>query len=85
MVVIREYVSETEAHIARSVLEANEIPAVVLRDNASGMLPSMHIMFPVRLAVRDADASRALAILDAPYHDDDEIDFSGDDYPNGLR
>jgi hypothetical protein len=50
------------------------------------MLPSMHIMFPVRLAVRDADASRALAILDAPYQDDDdELDFSGDDFPNGLR
>jgi len=84
MVVIREYLNETEAHVARSVLEANEIPAVVLRDNAGGMLPSMHIMFPVRLAVRESDATRALHILDAPFTDDD-FDFPDDDFPATHR
>lgn len=79
MVVIREYLNETEAHVARSVLEANDIPAVVLRDNAGGMLPSMHIMFPVRLAVRESDANRALAILDAPFVDDD-VEYPDDDF-----
>jgi hypothetical protein len=77
MVIIREYASEAEAHVARSVLEANEIPAVVLRDNAGGMLPSMHLVFPVRLAVRAADATRAITILDAPV--DDEFDEVDDD------
>lgn len=84
MVVIREYLYETEAHVARSVLEANDIPAVVLRDNAGGMLPSMHIMFPVRLAVRASDATQALTLLDAPFADDD-FDFPDDDVPNARR
>jgi hypothetical protein len=84
MVVIREYLNETEAHVARSVLEANEIPAVVLRDNAGGMLPSMHIMFPVRLAVRESDAPRALDILDAPFADDD-FEYPDGDVPTTHR
>lgn len=83
MVVIRDYVNETEAHVARSVLEAHDIPAVVLRDNAGGMLPSMHFMFPVRLAVREVDAARAITILDAPF--DDDFDFPVDGFPSPMR
>jgi hypothetical protein len=67
MVIIREYVSEMEALVARSVLEAHQIPAVVLRDDAGGMLPAMHMLFPARLAVRAYDATQALYILDAPF------------------
>lgn len=67
MVVIRQYLNEMEALVARSVLEVHDIPAVVLRDDAGGMLPAMHILYPVRLAVRVADASEALRILDAPF------------------
>jgi hypothetical protein len=70
MVVIRDYVNEMEALVARSVLEAHEIPAVVLRDDAGGMLPPMHMIFPVRLAVRAVDAQQALRILDSPFEDD---------------
>jgi hypothetical protein len=81
MVVIQEYTSEAEAHVARSVLEAHDIPAVVLRDNAGGMLPSMHIIFPVRLAVREDDAPRAVALLDAQFTDHD-IDDPDDDDPD---
>ena len=68
MRVIREYLNEYEAQIARSVLEANDIPAVVLRDNAGGMLPVMQFLYPVRLAVRIADATRALGILDSSFN-----------------
>jgi hypothetical protein len=71
MQVIREYINEMEALIARSILEAHEIPAIVLRDDAGGMLPSMHLLWPVRLAVRAADAAEALRILDAPFDEDD--------------
>lgn len=67
MVVIRQYLNEMEALVARSVLEAHDVPAVVLRDDAGGMLPVMHILYPVRLAVRERDASEALRILDAPF------------------
>lgn len=69
MVIIREYVNEMEALVARSVLEAHDIPAVVLRDDAGGMLPAMRMLFPVRLAVRAIDQVHALRILDAPFED----------------
>ena len=75
MVVIRQYFNEMEALVARSVLEAHEIPAVVLRDDAGGMLPAMHLLYPVRLAVRKQEAVEALRILDAPF--DDKV--SGDE------
>lgn len=77
MVVIRQYLNEMEALVARSVLEAHDIPAVVLRDDAGGMLPAMHILYPVRLAVRVTDASEALRILDAPF---DESAMGDDDF-----
>ncbi|WP_396203578.1 hypothetical protein [Gemmatimonas sp.] len=70
MVVIRDYVNEMEALVARSVLEAHEIPAVLLFDDAGGMLPAMRMLYPVRLAVREADASHAIGILDAPFEGD---------------
>lgn len=69
MMVIRQYLNEMEALVARSVLEANDVPAVVLRDDAGGMLPAMHILYPVRLAVRVQDAAEAIRILDAPFDD----------------
>lgn len=74
MVVIREYVNEMEALVARSVLEAHQIPAVVLRDDAGGMLPAMRLLYPVRLAVRAVDATHAIRILDAPFEDDSRAD-----------
>jgi hypothetical protein len=74
MVVIREYVNEMEALVARSVLEAHQIPAVVLRDDAGGMLPAMRVLFPARLAVRATEATQALRILDAPFEPDDSLE-----------
>lgn len=66
MAIIREFASEMEASVAQSVLDANNIASVVMRDNAGGMLPFMHYLYPVRLAVRAADAELALAVLDTP-------------------
>ena len=84
MVIVREFVNEMEALIARSVLEAHGIPAVVLRDDAGGMLPSMHLLYPVRLAVRSADSVQALRLLDAPFEEQglpsepfDDLDLPG--------
>ena len=62
MTVIRQYLNEMEALVARSVLEAHDIPAVVLRDNAGGMLPAMHLLYPVRLAVPAHSAALALRL-----------------------
>ncbi len=74
MKVIREYVNEMEALVARSVLEAHHMPAVVLRGDAGGMLPYLHYLYPVRLAVRVEDATHALRILDAPFEGDAYVD-----------
>ena len=79
MVIVREFVNEMEALIARSVLEAHGIPAVVLRDDAGGMLPSMHFIYPVRLAVRSADSALALRVLDAPFEETELPDEPFDD------
>ncbi len=83
--VIRQYLNEMEALVARSVLEANDVPAVVLRDDAGGMLPAMHILYPVRLAVRVQDAAEAIRILDAPFDGSNlDHDAFGDHDTPGL-
>ncbi|MEO7520207.1 MAG: DUF2007 domain-containing protein [Gemmatimonas sp.] len=86
MVIVREFANEMEALIARSVLEAHGIPAVVLRDDAGGMLPSMHLIYPVRLAVRSGDSAHALRVLDAPFEEQDlpEEPFDDLDLP-GMK
>lgn len=72
MMIIREFASEMEAIIAQKVLEANNIPAAIIRDNAGGMLPVLQMIYPVRIAVRPADAELARELLDTTV--DDEID-----------
>lgn len=65
VIVLRKYSSEVEATMAHLVLEAHNIPSAVMRDNAGGMIPSMALIYPVRLAVRREDAEEARRILDA--------------------
>jgi hypothetical protein len=71
---LREYVSEVEARLDASVLEANGIPARVITDNAGGAFPSMAIVFPIRLMVAATDVALARELLDTPVDDADEID-----------
>jgi hypothetical protein len=63
IVVIRKYTSEVEAQVAQIVLEAHDIPSALLRDDAGGMIPSMRLIYPVRLAVRAEDEEEALRVL----------------------
>ena len=65
VVVLREYSLEWEAQLAASTLAANGISSHVLADTAGGALPSMALVFPVRLLVHASDATLALEILDA--------------------
>jgi hypothetical protein len=64
-VVIRTFVSEADANLAQAILAANGIEAIVLRDDAGGMLPSMSLGSDIRLVVRAADAPLARELFEA--------------------
>ncbi|HEX6967020.1 MAG TPA: DUF2007 domain-containing protein [Gemmatimonadaceae bacterium] len=66
IVVLRTFASEVEAEIARAVLEAHDIPALVLHNDAGGMYPSLTFVHGVRLMVRREDARVARMLLDTP-------------------
>jgi hypothetical protein len=81
VIVLRKYASEVEATMAHLVLEAHNIPSAVMRDTAGGMIPSMALLYPVRLAVRREDADEARRILDteAPLQAEDGAGESVDE------
>lgn len=64
-VVVRTFMTEPDAELARAVLAANGIAATVLRDDAGGMLPSMSLGSEIRLVVAAGDAEAAREILQA--------------------
>jgi hypothetical protein len=64
LVVLRKYSTEVEAQLAAAVLEANGISASVVADTAGGTLPSIALIFPVRLLVHASDADLARELLD---------------------
>jgi hypothetical protein len=66
IVVLRKYANEMEARFAAMALEANGVPAQVFADTAGGAVPSMALVFPIRLLVRAEDAELAREILDTP-------------------
>ncbi|HEU4797351.1 MAG TPA: DUF2007 domain-containing protein [bacterium] len=70
VVVLRRYHDEMSAQLDAMVLEANGIPARVMADTGGGMIPSMAIVFPVRLLVRADDATIAAELLDTPAESD---------------
>lgn len=63
-VMIAEYSSELDAEMARSQLEAAEIEAWILKDDAGGMQPQLQMSQGVRLFVDEKDVEEALGILD---------------------
>lgn len=62
LVVVREFASEYEAEIARAMLEANGIDALVHRSDAAGLLRAVE---PATLIVRRVDEWRAREVLAA--------------------
>lgn len=62
-VTVGSYSTEVEAQIAQATLEANGIASIILRDDAGGMLPSLHILANVKLAVDSEDEELAREIL----------------------
>lgn len=63
--VVRTFQSSVEAEFARAVLDANGIASMLLKDSASGMLPFLDMVHPVRLIVRRGDVDTAIRVLDA--------------------
>lgn len=63
-VVLRRYHDEISARLDAMVLEANGIPARVMADTGGGMIPSMAIVFPVRLLVHADNVELARELLD---------------------
>ena len=72
IVTIRSYSTEVEAQVAQAALAANGISSIILRDDAGGMLPSLHILANVKLAVQDEDAQLAREILEDPEVSDEQ-------------
>jgi hypothetical protein len=62
------------ARLDAMVLEANGIPARVRADTGGGMIPSMAIVFPVRLLVHADNVTLARELLDTPAEGDVEDD-----------
>lgn len=63
MITLRKYPTEVEAEVDRAILFGNGIRALVVRDNAGGMLPSLNLLSEVRLVVDDTDAAKARVVL----------------------
>ncbi len=65
MVVVGKFSSQIQAEIARGKLETAGINALILKDDAGGMLPVLQPITGVRLVVAQGEAERAREILDS--------------------
>ncbi len=63
IVLAAEYNDEVSANIARGMLEANGIPAIVEGSNMVRLYLGAQIWNPVRLMVRQCDLDYALKLL----------------------
>jgi hypothetical protein len=61
--VIRTFANDLDARLAEAVLEANGIEAIIVGDNAFGMLPNFNQLHPIRLMVQESDVATALALI----------------------
>jgi hypothetical protein len=61
--VIRTFANDLDARLAEAVLEANGIEAIIVGDNAFGMLPNFNQLHPIRLMVQEADVATALSLI----------------------
>ena len=63
IIVFRYYRNELDAVMAKSVLDSEGIPAIIIKDDAGGMVPGMQFISGVRLMIRASDWERAVEIL----------------------
>jgi hypothetical protein len=73
LVVLRTFLNDIDAQLARTALEAAEIDSMVRADDAGGMRPHLWVGSGVELVVRAEDVERANEILgDEPETAEDE-------------
>ena len=65
LISLAEFENEFEAEIASGRLRSAGIEAIVSKDDAGGMLPSLQDTEGVSLYIRPKDAKRARAVLTA--------------------
>jgi hypothetical protein len=65
MVVLRTFATRLDAGLAKVVLEANGLSAMIASDDAGGMQPWMQGLLGVKLYVHHEDAIAAARVLDA--------------------
>ena len=63
---IKSYSSRMDADLAKAVLEANGIEAIVSADDAGGMEPWLASAQHIQILVREEDASVARDLLEEP-------------------
>jgi len=63
LVVVRTYGFRHEAEVGRSMLEANEVDAVINGDDAGGIQPGMAAANGIKLLVRRSDGQKARLLL----------------------
>jgi len=64
MIQLKSYPSRTEAELARAILTANGIHAIISSDDAGGMQPWFQQSLGVRLLVEHEHAIRAAWLLE---------------------
>lgn len=69
--ILRAFTDRTEAEIARSLLEAEGIPAAVAADDLGAEGPGMTFGKPIDLVVEAEDVERARELLDQAVTEDD--------------
>ena len=64
LVLVRTYGYRHEAELGKSMLEANDIEAIILADDAGGIQPGLGMANGVRLLVRRSDGNKATQLLE---------------------
>jgi hypothetical protein len=65
IILLKKFRSDFEAQLAKTKLESEGIPSMVMSDDAGGMEPQFQFIRGVSLMVRREDAEAAREILEA--------------------
>src|SRR5215471_10647085 len=63
LVLVRTYAYRHEAELARSILEANSVQAIISADDFGGVHPMLGAAWGVKLLVRQSDERKAKKLL----------------------